>query len=219
MILFFKLIFGKKEMSSIPIENALMVAQRVQQLGVDIESQRKIGLFAVSWGLFESHLEQAVWSILKEDVQGKRPSTDKTSAHRWLEVLEKGRADLSVKANMVLCFAAQGARDLMGYRHSLFHGYIVPLGGTAMFIRNPQWNGEIRNREVGDAYIDESIIDLAIDASWVLFSVVRYVVKLAELTVEEVSASIETLESEVIRIKSTTNELRHMRSLMNCEKY
>ena len=166
--------------------------------------------------MFESHLERAVWVLQNENVEGNRPSTDKTSAHKWIEVLEKGSEEISDKANEVLDQASKAAKDLMSYRHSLFHGYLVTLGGTAMFIRNPGWNGEVRNREAGDAHIDENIIDLAIDAAWVLFSIVIAVTKLPD---GEGYEGIEAYEKEARRIKSNANEVRHISALMNHEKY
>lgn len=197
--------------------NALLVTAKIQELGVPVEIQQKIGVFAVAWGMFESHLERAVWVLQNEQVEGNRPSTDKTSAHKWIEILESGSNEISAKANDVLNIAAHAAKDLMSYRHSLFHGYLVPLAGTAMFIRNPRWNGEVRNREAGDAHIDENIIDLAIDAAWVLFSIVISVTKL-DGSHENVT-NIEAFESEARRIKSNANEVRHIAALMNHEKY
>lgn len=196
--------------------NALFVTAKIQELGIPIEIQQKIGVFAVAWGMFESHLERAVWTLEKEEVEGNRPSTDKTSAHKWIGVLASGSNELSARANEVLGIAGKAARDLMNYRHSLFHGYLVPLGGTAMFIRNPGWNGEVRNRDAGDAQIDENIIDLAIDAAWVLFRLVIAVTKIGD---EDGIARIEEFESEARRIKSNANEVRHIAFLSTHEKY
>ncbi len=196
--------------------NALLVTAKIQELGIPVEIQQKFGAFAIAWGMFESHLERAVWVLQNEKVEGNRPSTDKTSAHKWVEVLGNGSKDIGAKGNEVLSVAAMAAKDLMSYRHSLFHGYLVPLGGTAMFIRNPRWNGEVRNRKAGDAQIDENTIDLAIDAAWVLFGIVIAVTKLSE---ERDASNIEAFESEARRIKSNASEVRHIVALMNHEKY
>jgi hypothetical protein len=196
--------------------NALLVTAKIQSLGVPVEVQQKIGVFAIAWGLFESHLERAVWGLKNEEVEGKRPSTDKTFAHNWIEVLGEGSETIGVKGNEVLSLSAQAAKDLMSYRHSLFHGYLVPLGGTAVFIRNPQWEGEVRKRETADAQIDENIIDLAIDAAWVLFSIVIAVTKIFE---DGGPSNIESFESEARRIRRNANEVRHISKLINNEKY
>ncbi|BEU02102.1 hypothetical protein OAG1_09020 [Agarivorans sp. OAG1] len=198
-------------------KNALLATLKIKELGVSIETQQKIGVFAVTWGMFESHLERAVWVLQNEQVEGVRPSTDKSSAHKWIEILEKGSNELTSKANEVLKIAATAAKDLMSYRHSLFHGYLVPLGDTAMFIRNPSWHGEVRNRECGDAHLDDNIIDLAIDASWVLFSIIMSITKLNEEPTSK--AVIESFEKEAKRIRSNANEVRHIAALTNHEKY
>ncbi|MDH5928107.1 hypothetical protein L8S13_17475 [Vibrio lentus] len=198
-------------------KNALLATLKIRELGISIEIQQKIGVFAVAWGMFESHLERAVWVLRNEKVEGVRPSTDKNSAHQWIQILENGRNDLTPKANEVLKTAALAAKDLMSYRHSLFHGYLVPLGETAMFIRNPSWHGEVRNRECGDAHLDENIIDLAIDSAWVLFTIIIAVTKLKE---ESASCTeIENYEEEAKRIRMNSNEVRHIAALMNHEKY
>ncbi|EGR0730466.1 MULTISPECIES: hypothetical protein [Vibrio] len=197
-------------------KNAVAITAKIQSLGISLLVQQKIGTFAIVWGMFESHLERAVWCLQNEKIEGKRPSTDKTSAHTWIDVLSNGRSDLDSEANAVLHCAAKAAKDLMSYRHSLFHGYLVPLGGTAMFIRNPTWHGEIRNREAGDAHIDENIIDLAIDAAWVLFRVVIAVTKLED---KFCTSEIEQLANEVNRIRNNANEVRHLSYLYNQEKY
>ncbi len=197
--------------------NALIVTEKLQKAGIPIPIQQKIGTFAVAWGLFESNLERAVWALKKENVRGNRPSTDKTSAHSWVATLAEGSDELSITANEVLNIAAIAAKDLMNYRHSLFHGYLISLGGTAWFIRNPSLNGEKRNRKVGDAHIEENLIDLAIDAAWLLFSVVIAITRDNNLTTN--IKEIESFESEVRRIKNTTNELINIAALMNHEKY
>lgn len=195
--------------------NALLVTKRIEELGIPFGIQQKIGSFAVTWGMFESYLERVVWILQDEQVKGNRPSTDKTYAHKWVEILEKGHVSISEVGNEVLSIAAKAAKNLMSYRHSLFHGYLVPLGDTVMFIRNPRWDGEVRNRELGDAHIDENIIDLAIDAAWVLFSIVMAVIRFAN---DGNSAKIEELMSEAKRIKSNTTEIRYIAASMEHEK-
>lgn len=148
---------------------SLAVMERLSTLGLPAPVQQRIGAFALSWGLFESTLERAVWALRKEDVRGVRPSTDKSQVSDWIVVLGNGSEDLSGEANGVLKVTAKAAEDLMRYRHALMHGTLVALPGAPLFIRNPRWNGEIRKRESGDAQIDENLLDLAIEAAWVLF--------------------------------------------------
>src|SRR5450830_539045 len=129
----------------------------------------KIGAFTVAWGLFESHLERAVWTLKQEQVHGTRPSTDSSQLSDWITVLTNGRADFTIKTNEVLHSAGLAAEDLASYRHSLMHGMLIPLGGKPFFMRNTSWFGAVRKRKFGDAHIDENLLDLAIDAAWILF--------------------------------------------------
>lgn len=50
--------------------NSLLVRQRLDGLGLPPEILVRIGAFAVSWGLSETHLERAIWVLRKEDVKG-----------------------------------------------------------------------------------------------------------------------------------------------------
>lgn len=198
-------------------QNALMVMEHLSNLGIPYQIQQRIGAFAVSWGLFESNLERAVWSLRKEDVKGVRPSTDKSQVSDWIAVLENGSDDLTAAANEVLRISAQAAVDLMHYRHAMMHGTLMALPGAALFIRNPKWHGEIRKRESGDAHVEENLLDLAIDSAWILFRVAHCAEK-APCDPESV-LKLEELKSDAQRIKSYANELRHLSALMNHEKY
>lgn len=66
-------------------------------------------------------------------------------------------------------------------------------------------------------YIEEPLLDLAIISGWTLFRVVSLTEKIFED--ESAEPSIVMLENEVREARSCTNELRHLRSLMNEEKY
>lgn len=198
-------------------QNALLVMEQLSNFGIPYPIQQRIGTFAVSWGLFESNLERTVWSLQKEDVKGVRPSTDKSQVSDWIAVLEKGSGDFTATANEVLRIAAQAAVDLMHYRHALMHGTLVALPGAALFIRNPQWHGEIRKRESGDAHIEENLLDLAIDSAWVLFRVAFCAEKAPRDPA--FALQLEELMSDAQRIKSYAYELRHLSALMNHEKY
>jgi hypothetical protein len=198
-------------------QNALVAMERLSNLGIPYPIQQRIGAFAVSWGLFESNLERAVWSLQKEDVKGVRPSTDKSQVSDWIAVLENGSGDLTATANEVLRIAAQAAVDLMHYRHALMHGTLVALPGAPFFIRNPKWHGELRKRESGDAHIEENLLDLAIDSAWVLYRVAMCAEKAS--ADPEFVLKLGELKPDAQRIKSYTNELRHLSVLMNQEKY
>jgi len=190
---------------------------RLYSLGLHPDRLMKIGAFVVAFGLFETRLERAVWALTETNVAGSRPFTDKVPAAKWLEPFALGNPKLSAKCNAVLHAAAGAAEDLMDYRHTLVHGHLLPLGGTPMFLRNPAWNKEVRNKPVGDAHIEEPMLDLAIVCAWTLFTVAS----MAEeaMSTPAAAETLEGLEGDVRRTCSYANELRHLTALMNSEKY
>lgn len=196
---------------------AIEVTSRFATVGLTPDILQKIGTFAVAWGLFETTLERAVWVLKKEDVQGKRPSTDKVPPSKWLVSLGEGSVDLSLNANEVLKMASEAGEDLMDYRHSLMHGALVAFPGKSWFMRNSQWHGAVRNKPFGDAHVEENLLDLAIETAWNLYGVVGYVVKIPES--EEAEESLVSMHSTVRRAKSSASELRHLSKMVNHEKY
>lgn len=193
--------------------------QRIANLGITADLQQRIGAFAVTWGLFESTLEYAIWSLRNEDVRDARPSTERMQVGEWLDVLGQGHSTFSTKANEVLRMAAIAGEDLMNYRHSLFHGHLLAFGtpGQASFLRNPAWHGETRKRPVGDAHVSLNLLDMAIEAAYYLLVVAKTVPK-AQLEPSE-TEKLEAMLDDVGRAKSFACELRNLTALMNYEKY
>lgn len=97
----------------------------------------KIGAFIVTYGLFETSLERALWSIRGVDVEGVRPFTEALSSSDWLKMLGEGSPGLSPGCNLVLREASIVAADLAEYRHSIIHGQLIAVGGAPWFLRNP----------------------------------------------------------------------------------
>ena len=198
---------------------SLDIQGRLLSLGLTPERLTLIGAFIVAYGLFETTLERAIWTLAEVDVNGMRPFTEKMKSEDQFERLGEGNPKLSDKCNAVLKVAAGAARDLCEYRNSLVHGYLLSFGpeSTPSFMKNPGWHGVKRNKRVGDAYIDKPIQDLVLIASWTLFGLVLHVEKsLREPGSQE---AIEALADDVRPAKSYAGEARHLRSLMNHEKY
>lgn len=198
-------------------EQSLIVLARLAGWGFSPEVQQRIGALGVVWGVFESNLETTLWALRDEKVAGVRPSTDKTTISEWIDAMAEGSAKLTTEAQGVLRSAALAAKDLMEYRHALVHGRLIPFPTMPIFIRNPRWNGELRNRPCSDAHVDENLLDMAIDAGWTLCRVVF--AAQAACTDLGKTSSLTALKSEVARAKSQANELRHLTTLMNHEKY
>lgn len=196
---------------------SLEIQARLFGLGLMPSHLMLIGCFVVAYGLFETTLERALWTLSEAEVAGTRPFTEKLKTEDQFKMLAAGNPRLSEKCNAVLKVAARAAEDLNEYRNSLVHGYLVPLGGTPVFMKNPAWHDVKRNKPVGDAYIDEPFQDLVLVAAWTLFKVVQ----LAEKCLDDPSAerAIEHLSDDVNRARSYANETRHLRHLVNSEKY
>lgn len=198
---------------------SLDVQARLVSLGLTPDRLMLIGAFIVAYGLFETTLERALWTLTETDVNGVRPFTEKMKSEDQFKRLGEGNPKLSDKCNAVLKVAAHAAEDLNEYRNSLVHGYLLSFGreSTPSFMKNPGWHGVKRNKPVGDAYIDEPFQDLVLIAAWTLSGLVRHVEK--SLTQPESQRAIEGMEDDVRRAKSYAGEARHLRSLMNHEKY
>lgn len=198
---------------------SLDIQARLLNLGLMPQHLGLIGAFVVAYGLFETTLERALWTLKEERVAGVRPFTEKMSTESQFSLLAAGNPKLSLKCNDVLKVAAHAAEDLNEYRNSLVHGYLVAFdnGSTPSFMKNPGWHDTKRNKPVGDAYIDEPFQDLVLIAAWTLFSLMLQVEK--SLKDPDAQSAIEAMEAVVQRAKSYANEARHLRALMNHEKY
>jgi hypothetical protein len=198
-------------------ESSSKILARLTGWGFRPEVQQRIGALAVVWGVFESNLETTLWALRREEVTGVRPSTDKTQISDWIKELGKDWRQLSAEAQDVLRVASLTAFDLMEYRHTIVHGWVLRSPTMPSFIRNPQWHGEKRKRPSHDAHVDENLLDMAIDSAWILCRVV-FAARAACAEPVKV-ASLAALKQEVSRARSQANELRHLTELMNHEKY
>jgi hypothetical protein len=169
---------------------------------------------------FETTLERALWALSERSIEGVRPFTETMNTEAQFRMLGEGSSKLSEKCNAILKVAAHAAEDLNEYRNSLVHGYILSLGpdSAPSFMKNPRWHGATgRKKAVGDAYIDEPFQDLVLIAAWNLFALVNKVEKV--FIAPDAQLAIEAMKDDVGRAKSYAGEARHLRSLMNHEKY
>lgn len=198
-------------------ETAALVLDRLAGWGFSPEVQQRLGALAVVWDVFETRLEITLWGLRGDDVRGTRPWTDKTTIGAWIEEFGKPRSQFPVEANAVLQDASISASDLMEYRHSLTHGWMLPSPTMPVFIRNPRWNGEKRGRPSHDAHVDANLLDMAIDSAWTLCQVV---VAVSDASSDEATVpKLLKLTPEIARARSQASELRHLTALMNSDKY
>ena len=199
---------------------SLDIQAKLFMLGLRTQHLKMIGAFITAYGLFETTLERALWALSGKSIEGVRPFTEKMNAEQQFAMLGAGSPLLSEKANLVLTVAAQTASDLHSYRNSLVHGYLVSVGpeSTPSFMKNPHWHGATgRTKPVGDAYLEEPFQDLVLIAAWDLFWLVRKVE--GALNGSLTDQDIADMKADIDRARSYANEARHLRALMNHEKY
>lgn len=197
--------------------NAQKILSHLAGWGFSPQIQERLGAFGVLWAVFETNLEVTLWELRGEKVAGKFPSTESSSVSRWIDLLAEGAPWLGEDAQQVLRSAAAVATDLMVYRHTIVHGWMIPSDKMPSFIRNPTWNGERRKRQSSDAHVDANLLDLAIDTAWILCRVVTTARAACSEPVK--INSLVSLRSEVRRVAGQAGELRHLTALMNHEKY
>ena len=196
------------------------IQARLMMLGLTPNHLMLMGAFITAYGLFETTLERALWTLSERNIEAIRPFTETMNTEAQFKMLGAGSSKLSNKSNAILNVAADAAEDLNEYRNSLVHGYILSLGPNSVpsFMKNPHWHGATgRKKAVGDAYIDEPFQDLVLIAAWNLFALVGKVEKV--FTDPNAQQAIEAMKNDVDRAKSYASEARHLRSLMNHEKY
>lgn len=196
--------------------NAAKILTHLSGWGFPPEVQQRLGALVVVWGVFEANLETTVWALRGEQVEGTRPSTDKTSVADWIKELGNPRPPLTPLAREVFQAASLAAFDLMEYRHAVMHGSMLPSPTMPTFIRNPAWNGEVRKRPSHDAYVDANLLDMTLDCAWVLC---RFVFAAREACADPAKIhGVEALKGDVTRVRSQVNEVRNLTALMNSEK-
>ena len=199
---------------------SLHIQAGLMRLGLRPNHLMLIGAFITAYGLFETTLERALWTLSETSIEGTRPFTEKMNTEAQFKMLGAGSPRLSDQCNAVLKVAAHAAEDLNEYRNSLVHGYLLSYGPDSVpsFMKNPQWHGATgRKKAVGDAYIDEPFQDLVLIAAWNLSALVREVEK--AFTDPDAPQAIEAMKADIDQAKSYAGEARHLRSLMNHEKY
>ncbi|MBX3624114.1 MAG: hypothetical protein KF892_03795 [Rhizobacter sp.] len=199
---------------------SLDIQARLTRLGLGPSHLMLMGAFIAAYGLFETTLERALWTLSEKSIEGVRPFTEKMNTEAQFKMLGAGSARLSDQCNAVLKVAAHAAEDLNEYRNSLVHGYLVSYGPGSVpsFMKNPHWHGATgRKKAVGDAYLDEPFQDLVLIAAWNLFALVREVEKV--FTDSNAPQAIEAMKADIERAKSYAGEARHLRALVNHEKY
>lgn len=196
------------------------IQARLTMLGLMASHLMLMGAFITAYGLFETTLERALWTLSERSIEGVRPFTETMKTEDQFKMLGSGSAKLSEKTNAVLKVSAGAAADLNEYRNSLVHGYLIAYGGDSVpsFMKTPRGTARRAGRKLlAMRTLNEPIQDLVLIAAWNLFSLVRKVENV--FTDDTAQTAIEFMKADIDRAKSYAGEARHLRSLMNHEKY
>lgn len=201
-------------------KRSLEIQACLMTLGLQPNHLMLMGAFITAYGLFETTLERALWTLSERSIEGVRPFTETMNTEAQFKMLGAGNSKLSGEINAILKVAAHAAEDLNEYRNSLVHGYLLTFGPKSVpsFMKNPHWHGATgRRKATGDAYLEEPFQDLVLIAAWNLFALMGKVEKV--FIDPDAQRAIEAMHDDVDRAKSYAGEARHLRSLMNHEKY
>ena len=121
-------------------QQAASAMERLAGWGFSADTQQRVGALTVVWGLFETRLETVIWALSGEIVQGVTPSTDRLPISKLIDRMENLSVSLPIGSREILQGAATAARDLMEYRHTIMHGWLIPSAKMPTLIRNPGWN-------------------------------------------------------------------------------
>ncbi|MDF3081092.1 hypothetical protein [Burkholderia sola] len=191
-----------------------------QEYGLSQLCQQKLGAFMTLMGMFERLIEVAAWAVLEEGVTGKRPSTDTIGVSeiiRRIKLRARGRDGALGDAIDLTCECAD---DLLAYRNAIAHGWLFPsTQDEPYFMSNVSLHGEHRKRPFQDAHISENLLDLALDAAFVLVTSTRGIFLACSgpdaFREDQMAHAIDRLT----RARSEASELRNLRALMETDKY
>lgn len=207
---------------SLPYQRSADEALRAleQDYGLNPACQQKLGAFMTLMAMFERLIEVAAWAILEEGIEGKRPATDKGGVSQIVERIKKRTRGRGGSLGGTIDLTCDCAEDLLAYRNAIAHGWLFPsTEGAPYFMSNASFHGEVRARRFQAAHISENLLDLAIDAAFVLVTTARGIF----LACSGPDAFREDQMGHVIdrmtRARDEASELRHLRALMEFEKY
>ncbi|WP_334032657.1 hypothetical protein [Burkholderia gladioli] len=191
-----------------------------QEFGLSQTCQQKLGAFMTLMGMFERLIEVAAWAILEEGVAGRRPSTDKIGVSEIIGRIRKRTRARDGVLGDAINLTCECADDLLAYRNAIAHGWLFPSTQNApYFMSNASFHGERRARQSQDAHISENLLDLAIDAAFVLVTSARGIFLACSgpdaFCADQMAHAIDRL----MRARSEASELRNLKALMEFEKY
>ena len=142
-------------------------------LGLSPSVGQKVAAIIAFSGAIEHYLERAIWKLRNIDPDGIRPVTDSQPIAALIAMLDTHALTLDPGDDKILLEQwAAAARNGFTIRHNIAHGVPSRIGEALTFMRNSRWQGELRRREFGDFWADESTLDLVRQAMAVLLKIV-----------------------------------------------
>lgn len=127
---------------------------------LDPHTCRKLTAIIIYCGNIEYHLERAIWKLAAIDPKGIRPKTDSKPITKLIEMFEALTPEMEKEYPphwmRTWCKATRSGFTI---RNNIAHGVTSKLGDPISFMRNPRYEGELRNREHGSFWCNPSTLD------------------------------------------------------------
>lgn len=132
----------------------------------------RVGALIMASSLLENQLEVVIWQLGNWPQFGERPATDKMMASERISTFRAlaHKAAFPELRSQVDQFA-DAAENILAYRNAIAHGYPVGAfasGEAGVSISNTGWHGEKRKRDSQAAHLDEHVIDMVLEALFLL---------------------------------------------------
>ncbi|TGP42833.1 hypothetical protein EN871_18065 [bacterium M00.F.Ca.ET.228.01.1.1] len=190
-----------------------------REYGLNQVCQQKLGAFMTLMGMFERLIDCCL-GYPRRGCQGKRPSTDKIGVSEIIGRIKRRARGRDGALGNAINLTCECADDLLSYRNAIAHGWLFPSTEDApYFMSNVSFHGEHRGRPFQDAHISENLLDLAIDAAFVLVTSARGIFLACSgqdaFHQDQMAHTIDRL----MRARSEASGLRNLRGLMESDKY
>jgi hypothetical protein len=189
-----------------------------QQYGITPATLQRIAALVVMWATFESDFEKVLWQLSGENPFGKIPTTDKMQITQRITRFRELSGTLDGQQwQEIIELICDVAADLAAYRNAVVHGHLLPAIVGGGLVLNARWYGERRARPGMIAHIDERLVGIMLDALHQLLIVMSEIARCGSSP--NTNPRILARRQQLMRARSSTQEVRYLTALMNSEKY
>jgi hypothetical protein len=144
-----------------------------QKIGLTDDVARKITLIITYTGSIEYYTERALWKSLNQKPEVGSLETDAKPITTIIKILQKSVKEFPDKnVRTLLLTWCKAAYSAFIIRNNISHGVALNIGEALVFMRNPQWSGEIRKRDFGNFWADPIALELVCDSMATLLRVI-----------------------------------------------